>query len=575
MAAAYGNLVKSVFLGTEGAVSPWEFKKMIAKKAPVFSGYSQQDSMELLSYLLDGLHEDLNQIKNKPILPSIDLESEENPEENANRFWNSHLQRNKSRIVDLVYGQYKSKITCSKCDRISVTYDPFSIVTLPVGASQENDKYFQEKFFVYFVSRNPEKKPEKVYFQGIMPKNTVKEMTMALALAKRIKPENIALYMLVSFEIKEVVKGDSNESVKTIADHSGIPFYYDQGPPDEYNEDDEEADEEEEKEEKGEPEKKEGSDSKDFVKMVVTVQDSKGKIFSFPKIRLCKKTESQSNLFVSIYKILRPFIFDLVKPSLKKCQNILEEVEALFPKDSKKIPYKVYIVKNSGKPKEKEASETQIGLLNKQEKLTDWISESEDLGEHIQVKLVVLLDDVRLNKCEEKTVSFKKTSSESTKGTSLLTCLELFSEAEVLSGDNQWYCSRCKKHVNAKKEMNIWKASKYLILQLNRFKVNRMPSSYYGRFITGGSTSKNSDYVSIPTDDVDLSQYILENGSGKSKIYDLIAVSNHYGGYGGGHYTATVRHYKGNWIYCNDSSVSSGGRDIGSEAYLLVYRRKD
>ena len=93
LAAAYGNLVKSVYLGTDGVVSPWEFKKMIGKKAPVFSGYSQQDSMELLSYLLDGLHEDLNQIKEKPIVPSIDLESEDNPEENANTFWRGHLQR--------------------------------------------------------------------------------------------------------------------------------------------------------------------------------------------------------------------------------------------------------------------------------------------------------------------------------------------------------------------------------------------------------------------------------------------------------------------------------------------------
>lgn len=38
----------------------------VGKFAPQFSGYQQQDSQELLAFLLDGLHEDLNRIKKKP-----------------------------------------------------------------------------------------------------------------------------------------------------------------------------------------------------------------------------------------------------------------------------------------------------------------------------------------------------------------------------------------------------------------------------------------------------------------------------------------------------------------------------
>ena len=34
--------------------------------APQFSGYQQHDSQELLAFLLDGLHEDLNLVKKKP-----------------------------------------------------------------------------------------------------------------------------------------------------------------------------------------------------------------------------------------------------------------------------------------------------------------------------------------------------------------------------------------------------------------------------------------------------------------------------------------------------------------------------
>lgn len=36
--------------------------------APQFSGYQQQDSHELLAFLLDGLHEDLNRIRKKPYI---------------------------------------------------------------------------------------------------------------------------------------------------------------------------------------------------------------------------------------------------------------------------------------------------------------------------------------------------------------------------------------------------------------------------------------------------------------------------------------------------------------------------
>ncbi len=47
------------------AVAPKDLKWMIGKFAPQFNGYSQHDSQELLAFLLDGLHEDLNKITKK------------------------------------------------------------------------------------------------------------------------------------------------------------------------------------------------------------------------------------------------------------------------------------------------------------------------------------------------------------------------------------------------------------------------------------------------------------------------------------------------------------------------------
>ena len=42
------------------------FQYAVGRFAPQFSGYQQQDSQELMAFLLDGLHEDLNRIRKKP-----------------------------------------------------------------------------------------------------------------------------------------------------------------------------------------------------------------------------------------------------------------------------------------------------------------------------------------------------------------------------------------------------------------------------------------------------------------------------------------------------------------------------
>ena len=55
------------------AIRPQRFKAQLAKFAPQFQGYSQQDSQELVIFLLDGLHEDLNRVRSKPYVEVGDL----------------------------------------------------------------------------------------------------------------------------------------------------------------------------------------------------------------------------------------------------------------------------------------------------------------------------------------------------------------------------------------------------------------------------------------------------------------------------------------------------------------------
>ena len=59
-------MITNLWLGEEGTFSPSHLKNSIGKFQPMFSGYSQHDSGELITYLLDGLHEDLNRVIEKP-----------------------------------------------------------------------------------------------------------------------------------------------------------------------------------------------------------------------------------------------------------------------------------------------------------------------------------------------------------------------------------------------------------------------------------------------------------------------------------------------------------------------------
>ena len=75
---------------------------------------------------------------------------------------------------------------------------------------------------------------------------------------------------------------------------------------------------------------------------------------------------------------------------------------------------------------------------------------------------------------------------------------------------------------------------------------------------------------------LDVSKYIKVN-SGESQMYDLFAVTNHFGSLNGGHYTAFGKNINGNWYNFNDSSVSNASTSniVSEAAYLLFYRRRE
>jgi len=143
-------------------------------------------------------------------------------------------------------------------------------------------------------------------------------------------------------------------------------------------------------------------------------------------------------------------------------------------------------------------------------------------------------------------------------------CISAFTKEEILSENDPWFCSDCKEFRQASKKFDIWRLPDILIVHLKRFSYTRL------------WREKISTYVDFPFEGLDVKEFVV-NPKETNTVYDLYAVSNHYGGMGGGHYTAYCKNLKnGKWYTHDDSRVSPADpNEIRSDsAYVLFYRRR-
>ncbi|KAK2167379.1 hypothetical protein NP493_1276g00028 [Ridgeia piscesae] len=169
-------------------------------------------------------------------------------------------------------------------------------------------------------------------------------------------------------------------------------------------------------------------------------------------------------------------------------------------------------------------------------------------------------------------------------------CLELFTQEEILDGDEMPTCAKCKQRRKCTKRFSIQKFPKVLVLRiLDIYILSRAvvldevcwllnQRSDLKRFKEGSYyRSKLSTHVDFPIHKLDLTLFAAEPNPG-STIYNLYAVSNHSGSTYGGHYTAYAKHPEtGKWNYFNDQRVSpvSESSIQSNEAYVLFYELAD
>ncbi|KAJ7580153.1 ubiquitin carboxyl-terminal hydrolase 4 [Mycena floridula] len=136
LAGAFAQLVHDMWGGDLPYLTPMDFRKTICQLKSQYIGTDQHDSQEFLSFLLDGIHEDLNRILSKPVwapTPEQEAELERLPPHIAvEQEWKTWKTRNDSIIVDYFQGQFRSRLECLTCHKTSTTYNVFSILQLPI-----------------------------------------------------------------------------------------------------------------------------------------------------------------------------------------------------------------------------------------------------------------------------------------------------------------------------------------------------------------------------------------------------------------------------------------------------------
>uniref|UniRef100_A0A8B9RNN1 Ubiquitin carboxyl-terminal hydrolase 15 n=1 Tax=Astyanax mexicanus TaxID=7994 RepID=A0A8B9RNN1_ASTMX len=528
IAKAYAELIKQLWSGKYSYVTPRPFKTQVGRFAPQFSGYQQQDSHELLAFLLDGLHEDLNRIRKKPYIQLKDADGRPDKVV-AEEAWENHIKRNDSIIVDIFHGLFKSTLVCPVCSKISVTFDPFCYLTLPLPMKKERT------LEVYLVRLDPLAKPTQ--YKLTVPKvGYISDLCASLSVLSGVAAEKMIVTDIYNHRFHRIFA--TNENLSSIMERDDIYVF--------------------------EVAVNRLEDT-DHVVIPVHLREkykqsgynhTSTPLFGQPFLITVPRTLSEEKFYNLL--LLRLWYASL---QLSLFLSFFHIVHLLFQKD--------YIIRSVTKHREIKSYSYHIiaVFLNLLQFPLGCIHTDTDrsylsLDWEPEIKKKYFDESVAEDFDKHESMEYKLQKKAFFK---LKDCIELFTTKEKLGAEDPWYCPSCKQHQQATKKLDLWSLPPVLVVHLKRFS--------YSRYMR----DKLDSLVDFPLHDLDMSEFLINPNAGPCR-YDLIAVSNHYGGMGGGHYTAYAKNKDdGKWYNFDDSIVSPVSEDqiVSKAAYVLFYQRQD
>ena len=185
VAIEYAELIRALWNGQFRSIAPSDLKRVIGRYNEDFRGYDQQDAHELLSHLIEWLHDDLNEIRGKKN-PLPEQKNEGVPDEKAAELaWITEKSVDKSFIRETFYGQWRSVLSCPECQWNSIKYEVFFelVLQLPEGNGKCTLKQCIDSFL----------KPERVDYKCPRCKVTRN-------MAKRFEIVRLPLIIIIQFK---------------------------------------------------------------------------------------------------------------------------------------------------------------------------------------------------------------------------------------------------------------------------------------------------------------------------------------------------------------------------------------
>ncbi|CAD8077505.1 unnamed protein product [Paramecium sonneborni] len=556
-----GSLLKKLWYGEKAVVTPTNYKKAIGQFQPMFKGYHQHDSSELITFVLDGIHEDLNRVKKKPYVETKDSDGRTDFVV-AKESWLNHLARNQSIVVDLMYGQYKSTLKCPKCERLSITFDPYLMVQLGIPSQKKRTISF--KFYdTFFTSTS------KIIPFDKNKSQSLKDYFQFLGEELKVQPSNFIAYITNQYSPLELLRESrSIVEIRKIAKRSQLCFR---------NLLDEEAQ----------------IVNKFPIQFTNKYLDSLKKSYFSNGFFIFDGSMTRKQLHIKIFQFLKVFFADYDNLNYEK--DVMNKYYSLYNKSNSNYwnPCSFCSNKNCNDC-EVQFDDEKLDEIKNKLHTSDFQNTFEIiiLWKQSPFKTVKLADvfdhyistinKIEIEQPQQQKFPFQNHghSNQHSGSVSLADCLQFSQQPEQLNAENTWYCKECQEHVQAYKSMQIYKAPQILIFTLKRFKAsNRM------------FKQKLETFVDFPINGLDMTDYLInsktpqdyenetedENGENNKQkaIYDLYAVSNHFGGLGGGHYTACAKNkFTKKWYNFDDSHVGeiSESQVVTKSAYVLCYQ---
>ena len=124
-----------------GDYPPYDFKQAISEENPLFAGIQANDSKDLINFLLERFHQELNYAKKSNNDNEIVNVNQMDEMQTLKVFIEDYFKNNKSIILDCFYGILETRSKCSGCNITKYNFQIYSFLEFPL---QEVNNYMYQ-----------------------------------------------------------------------------------------------------------------------------------------------------------------------------------------------------------------------------------------------------------------------------------------------------------------------------------------------------------------------------------------------------------------------------------------------